>query len=302
MLDLQAQGLAPAATIADGGQGLRAGVALALPDVPCRADVFHAERDLGELVRFLENRAYTAIGTCAKLQRQRHQDEARLSAAQQAQTQAVTLADDVAVLSDWLQQDILAVAGPCAAQRGELFDFVLAELRAREPLCPHRLGPVCRGLAKQKAELLAFAAALDTDVRDLTHYARVPEEVVRELVAVQELPATSGARWQRDQTLRQRLGARYHEVSLWVAELRRGVVRASSVVENVNSRLRSYFFLRKEVGQGYLELLRFFLNHRRFLRSEHAERVGRSPAELLSGAAHGHWLELLGYQLFRQAA
>ena len=87
-----------------------------------------------------------------------------------------------------------------------------------------------------------------------------------------------------------------------VEELAERVVRASSLVENLNSRLRNYFFLRKEVGQDYLELLRFFLNHRRFMRSEHAERVGKSPAELLSGYEHSHWLEILGYKRFRRAA
>ena len=45
-----------------------------------------------------------------------------------------------------------------------------------------------------------------------------------------------------------------------VQALREGVVRASSVVENHNSRLRNYFFLRKEIGGGYLELLRFLPN------------------------------------------
>jgi hypothetical protein len=45
-------------------------------------------------------------------------------------------------------------------------------------------------------------------------------------------------------------------------------------------------------------LLQFFLNHRRFLRSERPERVGKSPAELLSGSAHPHWLEMLGYVRF----
>ena len=34
----------------------------------------------------------------------------------------------------------------------------------------------------------------------------------------------------------------------------------------------------------YLALLQFFLNHRRFLRSERPERVGKSPAELLGGS------------------
>jgi len=45
-------------------------------------------------------------------------------------------------------------------------------------------------------------------------------------------------------------------------------------------------------------LLQFFLNHRRFLRSERPERVGKSPAELLTGKAHPHWLEMLGYSRF----
>ncbi|MBI1913563.1 MAG: hypothetical protein HYS12_02225 [Planctomycetes bacterium] len=86
-----------------------------------------------------------------------------------------------------------------------------------------------------------------------------------------------------------------------VAKVARQVVRASSVAENLNSRLRCYFFLRRELGPDYLSLLQFFLNHRRLERSEHAERVGQSPAELLTGQKHPHWLELLGYQRFQRA-
>ena len=77
-------------------------------------------------------------------------------------------------------------------------------------------------------------------------------------------------------------------------ELLGRAVRASSVIENVNSRLRNYFFLRRHLGADYLALLQFFLNHRRFIRREHPERVAKSPAELLTGQAHRHGLELLG--------
>ena len=83
-----------------------------------------------------------------------------------------------------------------------------------------------------------------------------------------------------------------------VQELSDRVVRASSLVENLNSRLRSYFFLRRQLGKDYLTLLQFFLNHRRYLRSEDPSRVGKSPAELLTGEPHAHWLELLGYTRF----
>ena len=62
-------------------------------------------------------------------------------------------------------------------------------------------------------------------------------------------------------------------------------MRASSLVENLNSRLRTYFFLRRQLGNDYLTLLQFFLNHRRYLRSDDPSRVGKSPAELLTGRA-----------------
>ncbi|WP_017325754.1 hypothetical protein [Synechococcus sp. PCC 7336] len=77
--------------------------------------------------------------------------------------------------------------------------------------------------------------------------------------------------------------------------------RASSLVENLNSRLRNSFFLRKTLSDSYLSLLQFFLNHRRFIRSQIPERAGKSPTELMTGSAHPHWLELLGFQRFQRA-
>ncbi len=62
----------------------------------------------------------------------------------------------------------------------------------------------------------------------------------------------------------------------------------------LNSRLRTYFTLRRHLGSSYLDLLRFFLNHRRFMRSRRAERQGKSPLELMTGQGHPHWLTLLG--------
>jgi len=66
-------------------------------------------------------------------------------------------------------------------------------------------------------------------------------------------------------------------------------------VENLNSRLRNYFTLRRHLGLDYLGLLQFFLNHRVLERSDRAEREGKTPAELLTGQAHPHGLEMLGF-------
>jgi hypothetical protein len=173
MWDLQAQGFAPHSIIADGAKGLRAGQALALPETPCRADVFHAERDFGQVVRFLENRAYQALTAADKLQRRAQRPKASPATATQAAAarreadRAVALADAVAVLESWLRRDILAVAGPPLEDRQVLFDYVVAELRSRAPLCSHRLDPLCRSLENQRDDLLAFVADLDRDITSL---------------------------------------------------------------------------------------------------------------------------------------
>jgi hypothetical protein len=58
--------------------------------------------------------------------------------------------------------------------------------------------------------------------------------------------------------------------------------------------MRNYFTLRRHRGGSYLDLLRFFLNQRRYMRSQRAERNAKSPRELMTGQGHPHWLTLLG--------
>jgi hypothetical protein len=311
LLDLKDCGFSPAATIADAGPALRAGQKEALPKVPCRGDIFHALAEMTPLIRYLDNRAYEAIAAHGKLQAQLarpgiRRDRERLKWVQQlwraerAEAAAIALAEDVAVLRRWLREDVLAAAGPAHSTRLALYDFLMDELRAREPLYPGRIAPVRKYLENQRDALLAFAAQLDRDLCQLAARHEVPVELVRETLAVEALPAGDVRREPREEELARRLGGRCQPVRVAVAALRRGVVRASSVVENINSRLRNYFTLRRHLGVDYLKLLQFFLNHRRLMRSEHPDRVGQSPRELLEGKPHAHWLELLGHQLFRR--
>jgi hypothetical protein len=90
------------------------------------------------------------------------------------------------------------------------------------------------------------------------------------------------------------LGDKFHLLFRAVRQAMAQTPRSSSLVENLNSRLRNYFTLRRHLGGSYLGLLQFFLNHRRFMRSRRAERNGKSPRELMTGQGHPHWLTLLG--------
>jgi hypothetical protein len=313
LLELTQRGFAPNCTIADFAKGLRSGQKQAMPTVPCWGDVFHGLYEFGPVVRHLESRAYDAMTATEKLAQQQKRHEWRngrkdrevsgkLPHACKAETQAIALADDVATLLSWLQRDILAVAGPNHATRRELLDFVVSELKQREEQCEQQIRPIRVLLENQGGLLLAFAEQLDKDLAALAQRWEVSTATVREVMQIQQMSERDSRRWRREATLHQQLGTRYYGLSEAVKELADQVVRASSLVENVNSRLRTYFFLRRQLGPEYLELLRFFLNHRRLPRSERSERVGKSPAELLSGYEHAPWLQLLDYQLFRRAA
>lgn len=315
LLEAQDRGLAPQATIADFGGAIRVGQRHALPGVPCRGDVFHALQALRPVVTYLENRAYDTVAAHdklqqqkTKLQRQARRDQVsqvqtlgrKTFLAAQAQAQAIALADDVGLLARWLHHEVFAISALPYADRCALFDFILRELQARQALCPHRLGPVCTLLSNHRDQLLAFAAQLERDLADLAAAFQVPLSVVRALLELETLDPRQPQRWHQEAALRQRLRHRFYDLQEAVHAVAQHVVRASSVIENLNSRLRSYFFLRRHLGSDYLVLLQFFLNHRRFLRSEHPERVDKSPAELLTGQRHPHWLEMLGYTRFSQ--
>jgi len=309
LLELSEKGFAPQATIADFGTGLRAGQRQALPDVPCRGDVFHPLRDFQALSTYLDNRAYQAMATLEDLRhgqktfehRKGRKDRSlarRAACCEREQQRAMAVADDVRTLLSWWRQDVLAVAGPEQAERQALYDWIVSELATLQPRWEHKIGPIRRLLANHRDELLAFGVQLDQDVGLLAEQLQVSPGMVREALAVQQMDEARPARWQREKELWRQLRGKYALLRSEVEELAASVVRASSVIENLNSRLRNYFFLRKQLGQDYLVLLRFYLNHRRFPRSEHSQRVGKSPRELLTGEQHGHWLELLGYQRF----
>jgi hypothetical protein len=316
LLELVDQGFNPQATVADAGSSLRAGQAEALPNVPCQGDVFHIVSDLKAVVGFLENRAYGALETADQCERRRdrlrrptkrrrakpaHGPAQRLRHARTASDEAVALAEDVALLVAWLRHDIFTVAGPCYSERCDLYDFVVAELKARASKCPHRLEPICRALENQRDDLLAFARRLDEDLEQLGQELQIPADLARCMLKTQSRDERDPRRWAEEAVLRNQLRGRFHAVQLAVAAVAEETVRASSLVESLNSRLRGYFFLRRHLGSDYLALLQFFLNHRRLQRSDCPQRVGKTPAELLTGQSHPHWLEMLGYTRFRRA-
>jgi len=303
LLDAAAQGLRPDYTITDAGQGLRAGQRAAWGDTPCHGDVFHIQHQCEGLANTLWHLAQGVTSRRKTLQARigragqsapDHELAAQLARARQSEAQASWLARDIRTLVHWLRHDVLALAGPDLATRRELFDFIVEELMAREPDDPRRIRPVRVALQNQRDTLLAFAGVLDAKLADIAQAHAIAEPLVREACLLHRLPSTSSAYWQGWNLLRAETGCKFHALSAAVSRAIAHTPRSSSLVENLNSRLRPYFTLRRHLGNSYLDLLRFFLNHRRFMRSRRAERQGKSPRELMTGSGHPHWLTLLG--------
>jgi hypothetical protein len=313
LLDLkEKQKLSPNFTVIDGGKAARCGQKEAWPETPAHGDVFHALNPFLEMVTHLENRALSALKTVEDLhhkimERRGEWKDAdkrmvlyeKLLSAERTSENALILAEDVKTLYGWLKNDVLALTGPSYEVRQELLTFIAGELRVREHL-NHKITPIRTYLDNHKNNLLEFMSIMESHFDTIACESEVDMSVVFGMYELKGLSPLSSRYWQKHIELQKELKGKFHWVASLVDDVLKITVRANSLVENLNSRLRTYFTLRRELGNEYLGFLQFFLNHRRFIRSECAERVGKSPAELLTGEGHMHWLEMLGFQLFKK--
>jgi hypothetical protein len=309
LLDSMEQGFQPDFTIADAGTGLRAGQKEVLPEVPCNGDVFHIQQQFWKVVNTLSRQATDAISKRIQLEQRlivakrkgqnTQQISRKLNIGKKLEQQLVILAKDVKTMLSWMSHDIFKLAGPPLAIRKELYDFIVVELTQREQ--HPQILKLRKSLQNQGKELLAFAGVLDQKLEEIAVRFDVPLQKVRDICLLNRKQPTSNGYWERWNQLHSQLSGKFHLVMEAVTTALKQTPRASSLVENLNSRLRNYFFLRKTLGKPYLSLLQFFLNHRCFMRSAIPKRVGKSPKQLMTGESHPHWLELLGFQRFQRA-
>ena len=306
-----AQGFDPKYTIADGGSGLRAGQKAVMTETPCHGDVFHIQQQFEQVANGLARQAQGATTRRIKLEQKIAQAKLtgsmtqkltiQLVKAKRREAGLVARARDVKILLQWFEHDVMSLAGPVLAVRQELYDFIVAELKQRAGKPYPSIRKLRKALHNQRDQLLAFAGVLDQKLSDIAQRFEIPLQAVREVCLLHRKQPTSNAYWERWNQLHTQLSGKFHSVMKAVGKALEETPRASSMVENLNSRLRNYFFLRRSLGNDYLNLLQFFLNHRCFLRSMKPERVGKSPKQLLTGEAHLHWLELLGFKRFQRA-
>jgi hypothetical protein len=309
--DLQRKKFDPERIFADDGNGLRAGHKLAIPTIPVDLDNFHVIKDLNDTRRFFRNRLKTAV---SYLEAQQHKfDRAKMKGNEHLHIHNLNLAiidekhirslsTSVDILVDWMQHDVLNMPGHPPAIRKELYNFVLDEFKKLEVIHPHRITDICIMLEDDNYLALSFVDVLDNKFQCIADKYNCSLEVVWDMCALQRCKMGSMNYAIRSLPLEDKLGDGFDDVEDAVLNAMDTTERTSSMAENLHSRISPYLFLRREVGNGFLNLLRFYLNYTPFTRSDNINRVDKTPAEVLTGKSHQNWLEMLGFNRFKRAA
>ena len=307
LMELQDNGFSPARIIADDGSGLRAGHEIVFPDVPCDGDVFHMIKKLMEMRLFFRNRLKSSVTDRVELENKIDKDKLkgvvnisvdRLNTVIDHENTMQYLSKSTDTLVDWMRNDVFEKAGIGVNERSELYDFIIDELSKLEAVHPHRIKEVRVALQNQKDKLMSFLIVLDDKFKKIAQDHKVPANTIWKMCELLRCKIGGDKYAIRSVPLQDELGDKYDAIEDDVICALNSTERTSCMVENLHSRIRLYSVPKKGLNQGFLDLLRFYLNHTPFLRSAKDHRRNMSPAEILFKTPHKHWLEMLGFKRF----
>jgi len=297
----------------DRGVGLKAGYQAACQDGFWVCDQFHEFQELYNRCHQLERQAYRAIAredeaaekfanakSKANLQKRLEQYERAQHACQQAIERYDQLDFLLHMLSEALH--LCSDVGRLHTVEGVRSDLTLILSLIEEEINDEKLPKLLKPIRSHLDDLLVPFRQVEQIHTDLLE--SMPEQIVDALALS----------WHHDHLSYQSHGKRKHyhqrESQFWlnffeglldeqfdefkamVFDKLDQVVKASSLVEMVNSLIRPYLNNSKgKITQETLNLIMFYHNHRRY---KGGRRQGKAPIELLTGEAlQGDWVDLL---------
>lgn len=308
LLDLQKQGYSPDTTLMDSAKGLIKAHEEVMPETGRRHDHFHLTKDLKDCSRYLKHsEASTATSTLKLLKKAEKTAMEHLKKERQASfADALNVLEKLEsvrqkfnLLSQWLQFDVLQLAGHPPETRAMLYDFIVTEMTKLAFEHPHRIAAIVTSLNKQREALLGVANELNQQFEKLAEKYQQPIDVIWRLAYAMRYSMESLKYHEYVNELERLIGEEYDELEDEVLFILENTHRCSSMVENFNSRLRPYLDERKNITQKVLSLIQFYLNHKPFMRSHHERLRNKTPAQAMTGKDHPHWLEMLGFKPFK---
>ena len=299
MGDRKDHGLNLETSINDGGSGLMAGIPQVFPDAEIQADTFHTSYDIGKELSKLERKAYKLIGNEQALEdnlaskRPRAKNKEALEEIRPKVADEIKLYDLLFILFTWFKE-LLSFSGYSLSEAHGLASWVLQEMDTLAVDLPGLRKEIAKA-RKSIPSLLSFIGRLERGMEAIAEETGLPLEGFR--LMYRQLSYNPWSSESNDLLYQQvlMLGNRYDEARAEFESLLNRTKKASSLVENLNGRIRTFIEVKRIIPTSFFVLLKVYFNTRRFKRSRIKERVGKSPLELLTGTSQPTFLEALGY-------
>ena len=162
------------------------------------------------------------------------------AAARRKVSESLRLHQNITTLCSWTQHDILVVPGVCYEDRLDLLLFVAEELQKMESPVQNKIKAVRKTLQKNATKLLGFVKTLEAELE--TYAAEIGCDVywLWEVCNLQRYSKTNANYYQHAMQVQTRFGRKFRAVELSVIAIMEDIEKASSVVENLNGRIRKF--------------------------------------------------------------
>lgn len=290
------QGLNIEESVTDGGLGMKKGIKETYENIHEQYDVFHMLMKVTKAENIYENKVYSLINAEYKCEKKFSKAKVTQEECEKARAKssiAIEKYDVLKILIMWIHE-LLNFGGYSYEDRTELINFILEELRHIQ-INSSYLDEAIKTLNSNKESLLYFVKKAEKLFLELSIEEGISLDTLNLFWQQHGISNMKNKYWILDLKLKSSLGNNYYRIKAKATEILKTIVRCSSIVENINSQIRPYLFLKRVLKGKFLDLLQFYLNTRKYLKSRVKERKGKSPLELLTGNEHGNWLAILGY-------
>lgn len=301
LLEKQEQGLNLETSVQDGAPGIKKGVCDAFPKINMQSDIFHALRKIIKGMSMLERAVYKLIRKEYELQRKclkafdKNSDKYlnTFEIASAKVMKSIEMYDNANILYGWIKE-AFELGGTYHDERIFILEYTTDELDQLENKNDY-INAGIKYLRNHKKDLLTFVLTATQQIEQFAKNEDLPPEVLYMMWEQKKYSPTSSMYNILEGKIGETLKNRYAYIKNAFKQLMKKVVRASSMVECINSLIRPYLFLKRTVKGKFLDLLQFYFNTRKYRRSRCNERKGKSPIELLTNKTYPQPLEIIGY-------
>lgn len=284
-------------SISDFGTGLLGGIPKAFPNACIQPDLFHFLMEIGKEISSQERRVYAMLADYYKCEealsgkRVHEKTFQKLLSLEENLSPAIERCDRLLTLCHWLRE-MTRYQGYCYPDVLSLCYWILDQMEDTAGITD-KLRKVLAKTRRNLPDVLIYLERAEKVLREYAMKKGYPEETFVLMYRMQGYHPGSQEYRSADRRLRHILKKKYADAYLEIEGILKGVKRASSLVENVNGRLRRYMNLKRMIPEKFLTLLKVYFNTKKYRRSRKAEHVGKSPLELLTGQEHPDFYDIV---------